>query len=827
MKRLVRVLLGICIAIALCTLFAYFGLRWLARSGMPQLEGEVHLAGMEKGATVTRDKWGIPHIEAESQHDAYFALGYSMAQERLFQIEMMRRLSQGELSEIVGSIALDIDKAMRILRLRPKADENAALLRERFPEEFAASEAFLKGVNEYAQNGPTPFEFTVMGIPRHTYTLTDSLCIAGILPITFSYGPRQDAMYSIVQQKFPDLDVSLLFPGYSQEIPTTVMETREEAEALLRERGMWPPKSAPAPQQQVAVLQPFIEQWQKVADLLGNHLGSNSWVLGPSRTTSGGALLANDPHIGFTNPSIWYEAHVTYDGFDLYGYYLPLIPIALLGHNRDIGWGLTMFANDDVDLYAEKREPNNPNRVMYKGEWTDLKTERETIKVRFGDDVEHEVQVSPHGPIITPLLEKYEGYSGAPVALYWVWQHVDYTDIAAFYRMARAHNYDAFAEAVKLCTSPGVNVSYADREGNIAWWAAGKLPIRPAHVNSKALLDGASGNDDPLGFLPFEQNPHLKNPPNGYIVTANNKSSVREFGPIASLTGYWQPWDRAERIESQLDTREKWSIDDTKRLQTDGVGVTAKEIIGAVTKVLESEKEKLSTTEYELVTRLTEWDGNHDSTSNMPTVYTYLCDAILDRTVADELGPDNFKVYAGLGEAWCFLHYVVQREDSPFWDDRTTSDHAETRAEIFVSAMRLAIAKMTEKHGSNPGDWRWGKDHTMTFMHPLGFIPVIGGMFNIGPFDAPGGAQTINNLLHPHGTFDHKIIAGPSTRRIIDFADVEHSNTILPTGNSGHWLDPHYADQAEMFIKGEYREVMLTKEQIEKNTARTLRLSAK
>ena len=184
-------------------------------------------------------------------------------------------------------------------------------------------------------------------------------------------------------------------------------------------------------------------------------------------------------------------------------------------------------------------------------------------------------------------------------------------------------------------------------------------------------------------------------------------------------------------------------------------------------------------------------------------------------------------VYAGLGEAWCFLHYVVQREDSPFWDDRTTSDYAETRAEIFVSAMRLAIAKMTEKHGSNPGDWRWGKDHTMTFMHPLGFIPVIGGMFNIGPFDAPGGAQTINNLLHPHGTFDHKIIAGPSTRRIIDFADVEHSNTILPTGNSGHWLDPHYADQAEMFIKGEYREVMLTKEQIEKNTARTLRLSAK
>ncbi|MCC6155794.1 MAG: penicillin acylase family protein, partial [Candidatus Hydrogenedentes bacterium] len=316
-------------------------------------------------------------------------------------------------------------------------------------------------------------------------------------------------------------------------------------------------------------------------------------------------------------------------------------------------------------------------------------------------------------------------------------------------------------------------------------------------------------------------------PPSGYIVTANNKSSVRAFGPIESLTGYWQPWDRAERIESQLDTREKWSIDDTKRLQTDGVGVTSKEIIATVAKVLESEKENLSTTENELVMQLKDWDGNHDPSSNLPTVYTYLCDAILDRTVADELGPDNFKIYAGLGEAWCFLHYVVQRDNSPFWDDRATPGHIETRAEIFVSAMHLAMAKITEKHGSDHGNWRWGKDHTMTFMHPLGFIPVIGAIFNIGPFEAPGGSQTINNLLHPHGTFDHKIIAGPSTRRIIDFADPEHSYTILPTGNSGHWLDPHYADQARMFINGEYREVVLTKEQIAASTTKVLQLAPK
>lgn len=826
MKRLRRIVVPSVAAVILVIAVSYYGLLSLARSGMPQLDGEIRVAGIKTGATIIRDTWGIPHIDAETEHDAYFALGYSMAQDRLFQIEMMRRLAQGELSEIVGSAALDIDKAMRTLRLRPKAEENAELLRTRFPDEFAAGEAFLAGVNDFAANGPTPFEFKLLGIPRHTYTLVDSLCIAGILPITFSYGPRQDAMYSIVQQKFPDLDVSLLFPGYSQEIPTTVMETREEAEAILRERGMWPPKqSAAKPQQTAAALQPFVDRWQKVAGLLGNHIGSNSWVLGPSRTTSGGALLANDPHIGYTNPSIWYEAHVTYEGFDLYGYYLPLIPIALLGHNRDIGWGLTMFANDDVDLYVEKVDPDDPTRVMYKGEWTDFVIERETIKVRFGDPVEHEVRVSPHGPIVSPLLEKYEDYDGPPVSLYWVWQHVEYTDIAAFYRMARARNYDEFARAVSLCTSPGVNVSYADREGCIAWWAAGKLPIRPAHVNPKALLDGASGNDEPLGFLPFDQNPHLKNPACGYIVTANNKSSVREFGPIPDLFGYWQPWDRAERIEQMLDTQEKWSAQDTMRLQTDGVGVSAGEIVGAIVGVLQNEKNKLSATENDLLARLTEWDGNHDTFGYHATVYTYLCDAILERAVADELGPNNFKVYSGLGDAWCFLHYVVHREESPFWDDRATPDRIETRADIFVSAMHSATQKMKEKHGSEPAKWFWGKDHTITYTHPLGFVPFLGALFNIGPFEAPGGAQTINNLLYPHGTFDHKIIAGPSTRRIIDFADPEHSHTILPTGNSGHWLDPHYDDQAKMFIEGEYREAALTAEQIKAAAAHLLQLA--
>ena len=286
-------------------------------------------------------------------------------------------------------------------------------------------------------------------------------------------------MYSIVQQKFPDLDVSLLFPGYSQEIPTTIMETREEAEAILRERGMWPPKTRPRRKRKLPSRYSHFSINGKRSPISWATTWAATGVLGPSRTTSGGALLSTirTSAIPIRVSGTRRTSHSTASTST--ATHLPLIPIALLAHNRDIGWGLTMFANDDVDLYAEKVDPSNPNRVMYKGSWTDLQIEHETIKVRFAADVDYEVRVSPHGPIITPLLAKYEDYNGPPVSLYWVWQHVDYTDIAAFSKMARAHDYDSFAEGVALVTSPGVNVSYADREGNIAWWAAGKLPIRP------------------------------------------------------------------------------------------------------------------------------------------------------------------------------------------------------------------------------------------------------------------------------------------------------------------------------------------------------------
>ncbi len=548
--------------------------------------------------------------------------------------------------------------------------------------------------------------------------------------------------------------------------------------------------------------------------------GSNSWVLAPEKTASGGALLANDPHIGFTNPSIWYEAHVQFEDFESYGYHLPLIPIPLISHNEDRAWSLTMFANDDVDLYRETFKEDDPTKVRYRGEWRDVTIERETIKVRFGADVEYEVRVTPHGPVITDLFRALGDYEGDPVALRWVWQHVPYTDLQAFYQMGHARNLDDFEAAVALVTSPGVNVSYADAEDNIAWWAAGRIAIRPPHVHPKFLLDGASGEDEVLGYVPFEENPHLRNPPWGYIVTANNMSTVRPVGEAGTLQGYWQPGDRAARIEEILEQRDDWTPEATMDAMVDSTAWGAPRVMAPLWPILDGAT--LTPFEQEVLNRLREWDFRHEIDSVGATIYQYFTDSLLVVAAKDEIGEDLFALYGTLADHWNFLKYAVNEPELAFWDDVRT-EAVETRDGQVVAAWQDAVEKLRADLGDQIDRWEWGPVHTITFKHPLGYLPVFSSIFNIGPFPVSGGAQIVNNLLYPTGAHDFSVIAGPSTRRVVDFGDIERAYTILPTGNSGHVMSRHYDDQAPLFAAGEYRQVYFTDAQVEAHAIHEMR----
>jgi penicillin amidase len=513
---------------------------------------------------------------------------------------------------------------------------------------------------------------------------------------------------------------------------------------------------------------------------------------------------------------------VQYGDYQNYGYLVPPFPLALIGHNEDRGWALTMWAHDDVDIYAETFHPLDPTRVMYRGEWIDCEVVHERIAVRFGEDVDLTVRVTPHGPIITDLFREMKTDGGAELALFWVWQHVEQTDLEAFYLAGHARDLESFASAMEQITSPGLNFSYADAEGNIAWWAAGMIPIRPAHVNSKHVLDGALGRDEILGFVDFEDNPKLINPESGYIVTANNRSTIYPVGEVIDLRGYWQPTDRAGRITDLVSTRSDWSLEDFKVMQLDDFAREAPHVSETLLALLKPQANEMSPLELTALRRWEEWDFSHGTDSVGAAIYQYACDGVFRAALTDEMGPDLLRIYGSVADHWHFFKYFITDPDMPFWDD-ITQDGVQTRDEIVMAGYREAIAQMRSDLGGSIENWRWGRAHMMEFKHPIGYLPIMGRFLNIGPFEASGGAQIINNMLYSTGTYSFDTIAGPSTRRVIDFADPTHSYTILPTGNSGHVTHPNYADQAEMFMAGEYRVVNFTEEQIAANEVSRMR----
>jgi penicillin amidase len=414
--------------------------------------------------------------------------------------------------------------------------------------------------------------------------------------------------------------------------------------------------------------------------------------------------------------------------------------------------------------------------------------------------------------VITDLLRFLLEYEGPDLSMSWVWQHLEYTDLLAFYQMPRAKSVAAFEAAVSQITSPGLNISYADAAGNIAWWAAGRIVIRPEGTDNKVILDGASGKDDILGYVPFELNPKLINPAWGSIVSSNNLSTVKPVGPVKKLEGYWQPSDRAGRIEELLAARSDWDLESLKAVQFDDHVAANQQVAGIMAGAVGGHAGALSATEQAALEALSAWDGTHGLESVGATVAAMGRDMAIRRLLQDELGETLLENYASLADAWNFFKYGVQHPELPFWDDVTTPV-VETRDNILVAAFREAVTVLTEDLGTEVSGWRWERVHTIGYQHPLGLVPGLGWLFNLGPVPSPGADNAVNNL-ETLGLGDYRVIAGPSTRRLIDFGDPEHSLTVLPTGNAGHPLSPHYGDQVPLYVRGDYREVRLTDAQI-------------
>ena len=817
MKKQISKTKKILSGLIILTAFLFIIIVLFIESKAPDYSGEVTVPSITSPVTVKRDSCGIPHIYAENAADAWFAYGYTLAQDRLFQMEVQRRVARGELAEIFGKSMLKYDRLFRTWLFKRTAEKYLKNTDRIDPKALAILDAWLKGINQFIEEDNLSVEFTILGLKPRPFTRVDSMSIMAYMAWSFADGFDTDSIATTVEATHGEKIARLLFPGYSLDKPVTIMETEAHFTPGEKTAAVTSPKG-PITDSDFFTSSPVTSDLKALVAGMGGALaGSNSWVIAPSRSTSGGAILANDPHVALSNPAVWYEAHIVYPGYENYGYHAPLFPFPMMAHNRHKGWGITMYENDDLDLFLEKINPENPDMVMYRGAWTKMKVYKEKIKIKGGKEENITIRVTPHGPIMSEFLP---GYEKKTVALWWVYHH-EYNNILTFaFRAAEAKNLKEAAAAAKLLAAPGLNLSYADAKGNIAWWAAGKIPIRPGHTNHKRILDGASGRDEHRGYVSFEKSPHLINPASGIIVTANNMSTRLPLGEMKKLDGYWCPTDRADRITTLLRSKKKWSIKELKKVQTDLISASAGKNRDAMVKLISASGITMSPDETQALAILKNWNLVTDTASKGATVYNMLLYHILKSAVEDELGEKNFKNYCDTSDHWNALKGILANDASPLWDNVTT-DKKETARDIALAALKKSAAELREKLGSN---WQWGRLHYIEYRHPIGEAKPLNLYFNIGPLPAPGEAHLINRLKSKIGRHDYRVVSVPSHRRLIDYSSLESSISIMPSGNSGNPASPHYDDQVKRYLEGKYRPINFTPEQVKKDTVNVMML---
>ncbi len=791
MRILKKILKYLIVILILLAIGAYFFFNTLK----PTYKGELELTSLQDKVEVYYDDYGIPHIYAENELDARRALGYVHAQDRLWQMEVIRRLAAGRLAELFGEDVIRIDKFFSGLGIEEAALKDIEQL-DKNTEAYKLAMAYLDGINQFIDKGPTPIEFHILRLKKEKYTLKDMYNVFGYMSFSFAQAHKTDPLLTEIKEKLGntylhELDIPLDKTTLIKNEKNPIVEAKF-AEAINQIYEQLP-------------FSPFI--------------GSNSWVIAPDKTKNGKVIFANDPHIGFSQPSVWYQSHIKTPDYEIYGYNLALMPFPLLAHNRRYAYGLTMFENDDIDFFYEENNPNNPKEYQTPNGLETYQVIDKEIKVKDGETVNYQIKVSKHGPIMNDIIEHID--DKRPIAMDWVYTKFPNKMLTSSYTLSHANSLQEFQKGVAMIHAPGLNVMYGDAEDNIAWFAAAKLYKYDSIVNTFTFLDGNS-IDDQKKYLDFSENPQAINPSLHYVYSANNQPDS-----IAGVLypGYYLPEDRAKRIVNLLEAKNDFTKQDVMEMITDVTSSVTPTIVKDAFKGIDTQQ--FSDTEKEALTLLQNWDGNYTLESVAPTIYNRFIYEFLVQTYKDELG-NSFDQFINTTLQKKMNAIQLSRENSVWWDDITTKDKKETKEDIVVLAFKNSISFLENQLGSTVRAWTWTKVHSIEHPHPMGKVSYLRKYFNVGPFEINGGSEVINNLAFKlDSTGYYKVTSGPSTRRVIDFSDVENSMSILPTGQSGNLQSKHYNDQAEKFNKGEFIPMLLNKEAIQQSRGKLVLLPEK
>ena len=783
---------------------------WYRSVSQPQIDGRLQLQGLKAAVDIVRDAEDIPHIYAQSAEDAYFALGFVHAQDRLWQLDMNRRIAAGRLAEVLGPNAVGADRFLRTLGVYRNAQ---AIVEHLAPESRAALDAYARGINAYLarRSGPLPVEFLLTGAPQpEPWQAADSLAWQTMMAWDLSGNWTQELLRMRLSQRLSLSQINQFLAPYPGDAPVKTMDYT----------GLYRSLAGTA------------QQLSKVAQAAPPSLvqgkGSNNWVVSGALSETGKPLLANDPHLSLSMPSIWYLAHLSAPGLNVIGGTLPGIPSVVLGHNDRIAWGFTNTGPDVQDLYIERIRPDDPGRYQTPNGWAAFSVRKEIIKVKGEPDVAIEVRASRHGPVISgalPLADK------APldakryvIAFAWTALRADDLTFQAAYKLNRAGNWREFLDAARDFGSPQQNIVYADIDGNIGFIAPARVPIRKPDNDLMGLAPapGWDSRYDWDGFIPFDALPRQFNPASQRVVTANEKIVGPDYPYF--LTSEWDAPYRANRIKNLLAAQEKHSMNSFALIQKDVVSLAAQELLPVLRQTVpRSQRARLA------LAALASWNGAMEANRIEPLLFAAWMRAASRRMFSDELGEDLMNDY------WTQrnVHFPMARalqnvEGQSVWCRNVTATKAEPQscADLLSVSLEEALADLERRYGADMTAWKWGDAHVAHAEHrPLGKVPVLSKLFDIR-IPTPGDSYTVNagryNFRDEEQPFASRHAA--SLRAIYDLADLENSRFIDSSGQAGNFLSPYYRNYAERWAEVKYLPMKTRRETVEQGKTGTLTL---
>ena len=742
------------------------GLLWL-RTSLPETDGRLVLAGLGAPVQVKRDAHGIPTIAAASDRDAAFALGFVHAQDRLFQMDAMRRYGAGRLSEWFGSLTVPVDRFTRTLGLYRLAEQQYALLS---PDLRAVLDAYAAGVNAYlAQHrGAWPIEYHLLSATPEPWRPADTLVWGKLMALQLGGSFRNELMHARLAQRLKPEDLAVLYPPYPGDAPVTLGD-------LAALRGL-----------------PLDRIYASLPAMVGPVFASNNWVVDGKHTPSGKPLLANDPHLGLSSPSVWYLVRIETPATSLAGVTSPGGPFVVLGHNARIAWGFTTTESDVADLFIERVDRADPTRYETPEGPQPFIIRHEQIVVRGADPVVVDVRATRHGPVISDLGGNYEKLATAEtvLALRATWLDPDDRTPDAAWALNHARNWQEFRDGLKNFAAPQQNMVYADVDGNIGFIAPARVPIR-AKGDGWLPAPGWSGDYDWTGYIPFDRLPQALNPPSGRFASANNKIVPNSYPYFLSRD--WDLPNRVARIDALLDATPVQTPDASAAIQADLLSPMAKDLLPVML-----ETTPASTRAAIVLGRLKAWDGRMARDEAAPLLFAAWLRELNRLLLAKKLG-DAFDDYWGMRPNVVRLILTKHRE----WCEQS-AEAAPSCAEALARSLELALDDLTRRYGTEMKDWRWGRAHEAQFTNQLlSRVPVLRGIFATR-IAADGGDDTLNRAaaLNRDEAEPFADIHGPTLRMIADLSDLAATRFMIAPGQSGNPFSPHYSD-----LMGPWREV--------------------